>query len=262
MRRGREPWRKWYKLAAWQQRRADQLAKQPLCERHLARGEIVAATVANHKVPHRGDWDLFIGGELESSCKACHDSVIQQEEVLGYSPQIGTDGWPVDARHPFNSGVGLKDYGYSIPNGVRPSGIPVTLVCGPPAAGKTTHVKHHAAPGDVIIDFDAIRCAVGGQVWDQDAGVNTRAFAYRDKIIMGLSARHRGRAWLIVMAPTLDERRAWCAALGDVTVVVLMPTKDECISRVRADPSRAAKAILQSREIERWFLASDAHPTP
>ena len=74
------PWRGWYSSTAWRRRRAGQLKRQPLCERHLALGQVVAATVANHRQPHRGDWTLFIEGDLESVCKACHDSLIQREE--------------------------------------------------------------------------------------------------------------------------------------------------------------------------------------
>lgn len=73
-------WRNWYKLAAWLRRRKWQLQEQPLCERCKANGLIVEATVANHVDPHRGDWDKFINGRLESTCKPCHDSVIQSEE--------------------------------------------------------------------------------------------------------------------------------------------------------------------------------------
>ena len=37
----------------------------------------------------------------------------------------------------------------------------VHLVCGPPGAGKTTHVAQHAGPDDVVIDLDEIRRTVG-----------------------------------------------------------------------------------------------------
>lgn len=30
----------------------------------------------------------------------------------------------------------------------------VTLVCGPPCSGKSTHVARHAQPGDLIVCFD------------------------------------------------------------------------------------------------------------
>jgi len=84
-RRRSQPWRAWYKSALWQSRRAEQLARQPLCERHLARGQVVAATVANHKEPHRGDWEKFAHGELESACDRCHNSAIQREERAALS---------------------------------------------------------------------------------------------------------------------------------------------------------------------------------
>lgn len=79
-RRANNPARGWYKTAAWRKRREDQLQREPLCRRCDMQGIVTAATVANHVKPHRGNWDLFINGELESTCKPCHDSVIQREE--------------------------------------------------------------------------------------------------------------------------------------------------------------------------------------
>lgn len=99
----KQPWHKWYKTKLWASIRKQQLTKQPLCERHLAKTEIVVATTVHHKLPHKGNWDLFKSGPFESVCKSCHDSIIQSEERLGYSIEIGTDGWPVDAKHPVNS---------------------------------------------------------------------------------------------------------------------------------------------------------------
>ncbi|KTS25525.1 hypothetical protein NS228_20425 [Methylobacterium indicum] len=80
-RRRTSPWRAWYGLAAWTAAREAQLAREPLCERHKARGAVVPATVVNHRRPHRGDWALFIDpANHESVCKSCHDRVIQREE--------------------------------------------------------------------------------------------------------------------------------------------------------------------------------------
>lgn len=73
-------WRKWYGLKVWKQRRAEQLTREPFCRLHAEQGRTVAATVANHIVPHRGDWSLFIGGALESLCKPCHDGAVQKAE--------------------------------------------------------------------------------------------------------------------------------------------------------------------------------------
>jgi 5-methylcytosine-specific restriction enzyme A len=94
---GRKAYARYYNTAAWQQRRAHQLRLEPLCFRCGG-----VATVAHHLVPHRGDWFLFIDGDLRSLCKQCHDGPAQMKEKRGWETSIGVDGWPVDAAHPVN----------------------------------------------------------------------------------------------------------------------------------------------------------------
>lgn len=96
------PYRKWYKLPLWQSIRTKQLTEHPLCERHLMRGSVVAASTVNHKVPHKGDWQKFISGPFESLCKACHDGPVQSEERRGYMLGCDSNGRPVDPDHPWN----------------------------------------------------------------------------------------------------------------------------------------------------------------
>lgn len=99
-------YRRLYKTAEWRALRARQLAEQPLCERHLRKGQLRAATVVNHRKPHQGDRSLFRDPDnLESVCKECHDGLIQSEERLGFSKDIGADGWPTDPQHPSNRGI-------------------------------------------------------------------------------------------------------------------------------------------------------------
>jgi len=43
-------------------------------------------------------------------------------------------------------------------NGVKPK---ITIVAGPPAAGKTTYVQQNMGPNDLVIDLDAIAQAIG-----------------------------------------------------------------------------------------------------
>ena len=96
-------YRAWYKTAEWQRLRMAQLSKQPLCERCLAKDRTTAATVVHHIEAHKGDRARFLDPtNLASSCAPCHDSDEQSEERLGYSKEIGADGWPVDPRHPGN----------------------------------------------------------------------------------------------------------------------------------------------------------------
>ena len=105
-RRDTHPWRAWYKLSIWAHPkrglRALQLKRQPLCERHLAQGLLITATVANHNPPHRGNWHIFTTGNLESVCKQCHDDIIQGEEKRGYDDSVALNGLPTDPKHPFN----------------------------------------------------------------------------------------------------------------------------------------------------------------
>ena len=79
-RRETQPFRAWYKLAAWQRRRTAQFASEPLCSMCKGAGVVKIATIADHIIPHRGNWELFIGGELQSLCKRHHDSDKRSEE--------------------------------------------------------------------------------------------------------------------------------------------------------------------------------------
>jgi 5-methylcytosine-specific restriction enzyme A len=93
--------RDWAQLNVSRKRRAHQLRHvQPLCEMCLARGQITSATVADHVEPHRGNWNKFRLGRLQSLCKQCHDSRKQSFEHRGYAPGVGLDGMPLDSRHP------------------------------------------------------------------------------------------------------------------------------------------------------------------
>lgn len=87
--------------ARWRAFRLRFLAANPLCARCFKRGEVAAATVVDHIVPHRGDPELFWReGNHQSLCEPCHNRDKQAEEVRGYDDAVGLDGWPCDPRHP------------------------------------------------------------------------------------------------------------------------------------------------------------------
>lgn len=100
------PSRRWYKLKAWKVKARAQLDAEPFCQlcAALSPPKVTAATIADHVIPHRDDYELFWRGELQSLCKPCHDGPKQSEEVIGFSSAVGDDGWPADPRHPFNRG--------------------------------------------------------------------------------------------------------------------------------------------------------------
>ena len=93
-------YRRWYKTARWQKRRAAQLAAEPLCASCAKHGRVTVATVADHVEPHNGDYDKFWYGRLQSLCDQapwrCHSSVKQREERGRPKPVIGVDGWPIE----------------------------------------------------------------------------------------------------------------------------------------------------------------------
>lgn len=65
----------------WQKAREGFLRKHPLCARHQERGEIVVATVVDHKIPHKGDKVLFWDTtNWQSLCKPCHDAKTARED--------------------------------------------------------------------------------------------------------------------------------------------------------------------------------------
>lgn len=119
----------------------------------------------------------------------------------------------------------------------------VTLVAGPPGAGKTSWVAEHARPGDVIWDYDAVMAAISGQPWYvRPVGLHELVMELRSALAHAVAARPV-RAWFIASAPTLEERDAWRAA-GARVVVVLAPMQI-CIERcaTRPDAQRWAEAI-------------------
>jgi 5-methylcytosine-specific restriction enzyme A len=95
-------WRSWYSLQRWRARAKHQLRIAPLCALCLKQNRITPATIADHDPPHRGDWNAFRLGPLQSLCADCH-SKKWADDFHGYSCAIGDDGFPVDPRHPFNA---------------------------------------------------------------------------------------------------------------------------------------------------------------
>ena len=69
----------------WKRRRDAQLAREPFCRECAKHGLRVQATDADHVVPHRGNLDLFLRGELQSLCHSCHSRKTMQENAPAFS---------------------------------------------------------------------------------------------------------------------------------------------------------------------------------
>jgi 5-methylcytosine-specific restriction enzyme A len=251
-----EIWNDWYDTARWHRIRRQQLLTAPLCKFCSAAGRVTAATVVDHVKPHHGDRNAFWLGPFQSLCVECHNGRKRGLERRGFDPTLDADGWPVDPQHPANRPriEPSQRFGFSIPHGLKPSGIPCWLICGPPASGKSTWVAKHAKPGDAVISLDECKLAVGGRMWDTDVEVRLRALRYRDKLLRTLAQRRHGEAFVVVGAPTLAERNAWARALGvtEDHVVVLTTPAEVCIERLNRDPDRAHAAADLVIGVRRW----------
>ena len=94
--------RDWYGLGRWKNKQRHQMRSHPLCKRCLEKGLVVAAVIADHIKPHKGNWNEFWLGSLQSLCRTCHESSKKYEEHRGYRADIGEDGLPTDPMHPFH----------------------------------------------------------------------------------------------------------------------------------------------------------------
>jgi 5-methylcytosine-specific restriction protein A len=67
-------------------------------------GRIVAATVVDHKQPHKGNPVLFWDrGNLQSLCRDHHDVSKQRDEARGFIGGAAVDGLPLDPAHHWNA---------------------------------------------------------------------------------------------------------------------------------------------------------------
>jgi 5-methylcytosine-specific restriction enzyme A len=132
----------------------------------------------------------------------------------------------------------------------------IKLICGPPAAGKSTYVRAHAGLGDIVIDLDMIARDQGmGRVRADDALKSL--LQERNNRLAALAREPAQRtAWVILGAPTQRLRRWWCEALGvqSEDVVMLLPTRSELHRRVLNDPDRKQVIDQHLLWIDKWFM--------
>lgn len=122
----------------------------------------------------------------------------------------------------------------------------VTVVTGPPAAGKTTHIRQHMQPGDVIIDYDHLANALSGQDadnHDHPAHIQTITRAAR-QAALDAAINTSARTWLIHATPSPKQQADYSARGAEI--ITIDPGKDVVMRRIKAQrPAHMAKAAGQ-----------------
>jgi len=141
------------------------------------------------------------------------------------------------------------------PTGLRPSGVPLTIVCGPPASGKSSYVKARSKPEDVVIDLDLI---AGGRhslpAAIRGGGLGEHLKTRNDMLASLHTMKRKGvRAWFIVGAPDAGERDNWASDLGASAVVLMLVPMAVCFRRIVADPSREHTREHMAEAVASWF---------
>ncbi len=112
----------------------------------------------------------------------------------------------------------------------------LTIITGPPCAGKTTWVRQHAQAGDVIIDFDQLAAALGAPQYSYTYGDHiwhvtlAATLAATDAAIQ----RHHHGATIWIIDGTPGPRATQYHQAG-ATTITLTANPQELHARATAD---------------------------
>lgn len=131
----------------------------------------------------------------------------------------------------------------------------IRVVTGPPCAGKTTHVRQHAGPTDVVIDLDQLAQAIGypgDQIdWSEDHPHPARVAAMIARASL-VKATLDGKfdaptIWVVdaVLSPVAMARYL----SRDAVIVTIDPGPDECHRRATA----TGRPEATHDQIDRWY---------
>jgi hypothetical protein len=118
----------------------------------------------------------------------------------------------------------------------------VTLVAGPPCAGKSTYVQRHASPDAYVVCWDSIAASHGLPIHPTPLEMRHQLRAEYNARLAHVSSADE--AWVIRSLPDPIERVAWATAL-DAELVTLVPPLDLLTDRAlrRPDPAATIHAI-------------------
>ena len=210
---------KHYSSGAWRNVRRHILERDQRVCQIAAPGCTGVATEVDHIVPVLDGGQFYDPDNLRASCRGCNSRRAKRRTK---KPQ----GWRAAPTH-------------------------IVLVAGPPAAGKSTYVAEHAAPEDVVVDYDRMAQALGSPD-THDHRNHDAVMAARGAV---LSRLRRGqlkarRAWIVSANPKAQM------AFPHHELVVIDPGVDEVKRRAR-DSGRPESWF---ELIDRWYERRDPSP--
>ena len=127
----------------------------------------------------------------------------------------------------------------------------IYVVHGPPLSGKSTYVREHKGPNDLIFDFDLVMAALSGRTChDHNDNLAGYVLGVRDLIIARLASEDRlDAAWIIATRVGTRLRQALTGL--DVEYVELHINAATAKERLRSNPD--------GRDITIWDQVIDKH---
>lgn len=132
----------------------------------------------------------------------------------------------------------------------------ITVVTGPPCSGKSTYVRQHAKPGDIVIDFDIMAQAFGSSA-PHDHSAATRHVtiqARRAAIAAAITIHHQAPVWIVDC--NISPERLTAYRRAGASIVALDVDRAELHRRAGAE-----RPPLWHRLIDEWRPAVDASTT-
>jgi predicted kinase len=131
--------------------------------------------------------------------------------------------------------------------GFNSMGCQLTLVAGPPGSGKSSYVRQHKKPEDLVWDYDLIVRAITGLPFrERTDEAHKLAWAMRETFIK-TSQSLPVNVWIIASAPSMEEREEF-RRMG-ARVIVFETDKETCLKRVNCREYKADWKQI----ISRWW---------
>ena len=174
----------------WQQQRAAWKSRHPVCAECQRHGRATSGKDVDHIIPFRGNLELLRAEwNLQTLCRRCHGR------------KTGRDSHWSALTHPM-PGPTLPD---------------LTVITGPPLAGKSTYSRSLGLP---VLDLDQIYAELGASdPAMQSIDVTRSALSIRNTRL----ARAQHPMALIVAAPRLADRMFWSCIWGARVVLLVEP---------------------------------------